>query len=98
MQGRTEVSKCYKSDTVVTRGCWLKCTSMESARGHIGPEETDKQTTNLLFVCFAGCFCSHFASQSLGVQGASLDPNFVTLHGSTCPVYHTMPGILQEHT
>lgn len=50
------------------------------------------------FVCSAGRFCSHFASQSLGVQGASPDPNLVPIHGSACPMYHIMPGILQEHT
>ena len=85
-------------DTVVMRGCWFRWTDLESGGRYVCPKETERQITNLFFVCPAGCFCSHFASQSLGVQGASLDPNLVLIHGSTCPMYHPMPRILQEHT
>lgn len=100
MQGRilTEVSACCKSDSIITCCCWLRQTCLVSDRRYIIPEETYRQNTHLLFVCSAGCFCSHFASQSLGVQGASPDPNLVPVHGSACPMYHIMPGILQEHT
>lgn len=58
MQGRilTEVSACCKSDSIVTRCCWLRQTCLESDRRYIIPEETDRWTTHLYFCLLCRSF------------------------------------------
>lgn len=56
------------------------------------------QVTQLCPSLSLGCVCGYFAPQSLGVCGALVDPNPISVYGSLGTLHYRWFGVLQEHS
>lgn len=73
----------------------LESTGLRRAARPLGPAPLIRLTWPVF--PSAGCFRSHFASQSPGMPGATAHPHPVSVHGCTRALYHTVSGLLPEH-